>query len=848
MWVWNQNQVVESSIGFGAKGVTIEHSTDGDNWATLGDFEFVGGSGLDDYAANTMVDFAGAAARYVRLTIHSNWGGIVPQYGLSEVRFFHIPVTAREPNPASEAVGVAPDTALSWRSGRGAAEHEVYLSHSKAALANGTALVGTVTDSQFEPSDLRLGTTYYWKVNEVNTASDPSVWEGDVWTFATQEFLPVDDFESYDDKENRIYEVWIDREVNKTGSQVGYMEAAAGTFGERTIVHGGRQSMPILYDNSHTPWYSEAKRTFSASQDWTLYGADALVLHFRGSPAAFLQRADGSMVMGSEGTGIGGTADQFRFAYKQLAGNGSIVARVDSLADVNAWAKAGVMIRHSLEPGSKLAFVYLTPANGCRFQIRDTYSTNATDDTVVATAEQTAIRAPYWVKLERSNDTFNGFYSSDGKTWTAMAWNPQTIAIQGPIHIGLAVTSHSVASATTAVWSGVTTSGDVSGPWQMADIGIEQLSSDPASLYVMLQDSAGRSAVVSRPDSEATVAGVWRPWRIALSEFSAAGVDVTRVTAMAVGVGDRNNATPGGTGLLYIDDIRLAPPLPAKTVTVLVSDTSGRVLQYQVAGSTWTYEKVFAGGVYDGVPLTLPMGICQDHQGRIYVGEQTNQGRVLRFDREGNYLDTVATDGQGGFVARCEAVVLGPDGHVYVVDAFRGTGDQVYRIDVETKAVSIFVPNVFDGVRRLENPRGVSFGPNGNCFVSGRQNHAVLEFDGTTGVYVGAFAERPHIDTPQDLLWVEDKLLVVYSGRGGGIAQFNADGSFDRQVLNEGLGGPPTLITLGVVNDRIYAVGYAGHGVYRVENPTTITRVTPESGEGALLNPNRLFVLSEESY
>ena len=200
------------------------------------------------------------------------------------------------------------------------------------------------------------------------------------------------------------------------------------------------------------------------------------------------------------------------------------------------------------------------------------------------------------------------------------------------------------------------------------------------------------------------------------------------------------------------------------------------------------------------------------------------------------------------FVSRCEAVVLGPDGHVYVADAFRGPGDQVYRIDIDTKEVSIFVPNLFDGVNRLNNPRGVSFGPNGNCFVSGRQNHAIFEFDGTTGAYVGTLADGTHINTPQDLLWVGDKLLVVYTGRGGGIAQFNADGSFDKQVLNEGLGASPhTLFTLGVVNDRIYAVGYSGHGVFRVDNPTTITRVTPESGEGALDRPNRMFVLSEES-
>ena len=67
-------------------------------------------------------------AQYVKLTIKSNWGGVLPQYGLSEVRFFYVPVLAREPNPASGATGVNPEVTLSWRAGREAASHSVYLS------------------------------------------------------------------------------------------------------------------------------------------------------------------------------------------------------------------------------------------------------------------------------------------------------------------------------------------------------------------------------------------------------------------------------------------------------------------------------------------------------------------------------------------------------------------------------------------------------------------------------------------------------------------------------------------------------------------------------------------------
>ena len=65
--------------------------------------------------------------------------------------------------------------------------------------------------------------------------------------------------------------------------------------------------------------------------------------------------------MSAIGTDIWDVADQFRYAYKNLSGNGSIMVRVDSLVHSNVWAKAGVMIRETLEAGSKHAFVAVTP-------------------------------------------------------------------------------------------------------------------------------------------------------------------------------------------------------------------------------------------------------------------------------------------------------------------------------------------------------------------------------------------------------------------------------------------------------------------------------------------------------
>ena len=130
------------------------------------------------------------AARKVRITANSNWGDspIFNKYGLSEVRFLHIPVAARQPSPNSGAADVAIDATLTWRSGREAAEHNVYLSTDQQAVTDGTAPAATVHQAGYSPSSLVLGTTYFWRVDEVNQTETPAVWPGDVWTFTTADY------------------------------------------------------------------------------------------------------------------------------------------------------------------------------------------------------------------------------------------------------------------------------------------------------------------------------------------------------------------------------------------------------------------------------------------------------------------------------------------------------------------------------------------------------------------------------------------------------------------------------------------------------------------------------------
>jgi hypothetical protein len=553
--IWNYNVQFEPVLGFGVKDVTVEYSENGVDWTALGDAEFAQATAADDYIANTIVALQGVAAKFVKLIVNSGYGPM-GQFGLSEVRFLYIPVQAREPEPADGATAVSVDATLGWRAGRGAATHDVSLGTDSEALG----LVDSVSDTSYVPGNLEFGSTYYWRIDEVNEAEAVMSWEGDVWSFATQAFAVIDDFESYDDDENRIFDTWLDGFANETGATVGYFEAP---FAEQTIVNGGSQSMPLEYVNDAAPFYSEAEYDLGGVNLAT-NGADTLRLFVAGQAPGFAEMADGTIVMNGIGADIWNAADEFRYVYKTLSGDGSMVARVDSLVDSDVWAKGGVMIRETVDAGSTFAAVYMTGDNGVRFQGRLTTDASAVSDSSVATDEQIALREPAWVKIERVGNAFNGYYSTDGENWVDMAWNPQTIDMANEVTIGLALTSHNAAVTTGAAFAGVAESGGVSGNWQIAEIGAVQPTTGNAiePLYVALEDTSGNVAVATHPNPAAVGIATWQEWLIPYSDL--AGINLNRVAFMYIGVGDRDNPAAGGAGLIFIDDIGYGRPAPVE--------------------------------------------------------------------------------------------------------------------------------------------------------------------------------------------------------------------------------------------------------------------------------------------
>ncbi|MHC4330436.1 MAG: hypothetical protein ACYSWW_20205, partial [Planctomycetota bacterium] len=192
------------------------------------------------------------------------------------------------PQPANGAIDVSMIATLSWTPADNAASSELYFGTEADAVKNATPAspeyMGNraLGSESHDPGKLALGATYHWRVDAVYPAETV---KGLVWTFTTSNFILVDDFESYNDidppdpNSNRIFDVWIDGfGTTDNGALVGNN---LPPYAEQTIVRGGAQSMPFLYDNAVGK--SEATLTLTYPRDWTEDGVSILSIWFRGN-------------------------------------------------------------------------------------------------------------------------------------------------------------------------------------------------------------------------------------------------------------------------------------------------------------------------------------------------------------------------------------------------------------------------------------------------------------------------------------------------------------------------------------------------------------------------------------
>lgn len=476
------------------------------------------------------------------------------------------------PSPANKITEVALDAQFTWTVGDTAVSHTVYLgtdfddvNEATESDDRGVMAAQGLTDSTYDPGLLEYLQTYYWRVDEVE--EDGTIIRGSVWSFTTRNFLVIDDFEAYtDDEPDRIFDVWIDGWDNpeENGAVVGYADPDFDDdehYVETETIHGGSQAMPLFFDTDNK--YCEAYLSLAEDlQDWT-HEVEELSLWFKGYSAltgSFTEEPEGTLNVSGSGADIWGGEDEFHFVYKEVTGNVSLVVHVDSLVNTNGFAKAGLMVRDTLESDARNTAVFFTPENGTRLQRRAAVGEDyITDDeeTLYEGDPNDPNTFPRWLKIQRTSGGLVFVYSSlDGSSWDQFTLARTMATMSSPVYLGVAVTSHDDTLVTDAVFDHVTLTGTGSdAEWSSENVGIVNNPAEP--VFVMINDQA----VVYHDDPNATQINDWAQWNIPLQDFSDQGVDLSNVTKLTLGIGQQgDSSTDGGEGTLYVDDIRLYRP------------------------------------------------------------------------------------------------------------------------------------------------------------------------------------------------------------------------------------------------------------------------------------------------
>ena len=159
--------------------------------------------------------------------------------------------------------------------------------------------------------------------------------------------------------------------------------------------------------------------------------------------------SDGLFTIKGAGADIAGAADAFRYMHQLSSGDCELKARVVSVSNTSAAAKAGVMIRESLNANAREAGVWVSPSSGIIFTCR----TNSGGTTVTSTS--TGKTAPYWVRVLRAGNSFSAYYGTNGTSWTQLG-TTRTISMSTNAYMGLGVSSKVTNTLNTATIGNVT--------------------------------------------------------------------------------------------------------------------------------------------------------------------------------------------------------------------------------------------------------------------------------------------------------------------------------------------------------------------------------------------------------
>ena len=475
---------------------------------------------------------------------------------------------ARTPNPQEGAVVEATWANLSWKAGDFAVSHDLYFGTAFDDVndaAEGT-FVGNL-GAAFQvvgfpgfpaPDGLQPGTTYYWRVDEVNDANAASPWKGDVWSFSIPPKnayapVPADGAES----------VALDAELNWAGGFGAKLHTVyfSDNFDDVNAATGG----PLQGDPFFTP---PSPLELAKTYYWRVDEFDPPNT-YKGAVWSF--RAEGTAANPDPAKGAVGVSPTplLKWTAGSLAASHEVYLGADAEAVKNAGKtspeyKATAALGEEIYDAGRLEL-----ETTYHWRIDEVNSTSpgspwignvwsfTTGDFLVVDDFESYDDIDPLPGEPGANRIFDKWIDGFGTlTNGALVGNPlPPYAEQTIVHGGAQSMNYAYDNANKTSEATLT----LVHPRDWTEEGVTKLilwfrgASGNAADRIFV--AAGGTAVVYHDDASATQLTGWTEWVIDLTTF---GVNLTNVNSITIGIGTKNVPAPdGGTGTMHFDDIRL---------------------------------------------------------------------------------------------------------------------------------------------------------------------------------------------------------------------------------------------------------------------------------------------------
>jgi hypothetical protein len=491
------------------------------------------------------------------------WDGIMDEvrlynHALSEVEI----LSAMEGKPWPYAFGpdpadgaLLPDTwvNLSWSPGVLTVSHDVYIGDNFDAVNEGAegTFIGNQADTFLVagfpgfpfPDGLVPGTTYYWRIDEVNDTEPNSPWKGEIWSFSIPPKTAY-----FPDPADGAESVGVDGSLSWTagfGSKL-HTVYFGDNFDDVSNAAGGSPQ--------GTTTYSPGELKMAKTYYWRVDEFDIAETH-KGNVWSFT----------TEG------------AVAALdPANGAVDV---TQTPVLTWVPGIFADTHQIYFGTDKDTVQNADTSSPEYyywRVDETNNVNADSPWIGPVWSFTTANFLVVDDFESYNDIDEGEPGSRRiwNTWIDGYDNPAINgSIVGELYWPSRIIVHSGMQSMPFEYDNA-----VGKSWAIANIvnleidhdwtveGVEELSlwfhglpgNDPETMYVVLNGTVG----VDNDNPNATQVDAWTEWRIKLQEFVEQGVNLANVNSITIGFGNRNNPVAGGSGKMYFDDIRLYPPAP----------------------------------------------------------------------------------------------------------------------------------------------------------------------------------------------------------------------------------------------------------------------------------------------